>query len=60
MSLPVQHIDWTTCRRSQGQAHRLLLEPGVGMPVEPEVKAAVEARQMVRRTGRDRRAGRSR
>jgi len=44
MSLPVQAIDWMDLSGSpQGKRIGLLLDAGVGMPVEPEVKAAVEA-----------------
>jgi aspartyl-tRNA(Asn)/glutamyl-tRNA(Gln) amidotransferase subunit A len=44
MSLPVQTIDWMDLSGSpQGKRIGLLLDAGVGMPVEPEVKAAVEA-----------------
>src|SRR6185436_18495692 len=43
MSLPVQQIDWTDLAGSpKGKRVGLLLDAGVGMPVEPEVKAAVE------------------
>ena len=59
MSLPVQDIDWTNLSADlKGKRIGLLLDAGVGMPVEPEVKAAVESDgEMVRRSGRDRRAG---
>ena len=44
MSLPVQDIDWTDLSVNlRGLRIGLLLEAGVGMAVEPEVKAAVEA-----------------
>src|SRR5215212_1086401 len=44
MSLPVQDIDWTNLSADlKGKRIGLLLDAGVGMPVEPEVKAAVEA-----------------
>jgi aspartyl-tRNA(Asn)/glutamyl-tRNA(Gln) amidotransferase subunit A len=44
MSLPVQDIDWTNLGGSlKGKRIGLLLDAGVGMPVDPEVKAAVEA-----------------
>ena len=43
MSLPVQDIDWTNLQASvKGKRIGLLLDAGVGMPVDPEVKAAVE------------------
>ena len=43
MSLPVQDIDWTNLSGSvKGKRIGLLLDAGVGMPVDPEVKAAVE------------------
>ena len=43
MSLPVQDIDWMSLPGSaKGKRIGLLLDAGVGMPVEPEVKAAVE------------------
>src|SRR4051795_8434356 len=43
MSLPVQDIDWTNLSgRAKGKRIGLLLDAGVGMPVDPEVKAAVE------------------
>jgi aspartyl-tRNA(Asn)/glutamyl-tRNA(Gln) amidotransferase subunit A len=44
MSLPIQAIDWSNLAGSlKGKRIGLLLDAGVGMPVEPEVKAAVEA-----------------
>ena len=44
MSLPVQDIDWTNLSADlKGKRIGLLLDAGVGMAVEPEVKAAVEA-----------------
>jgi len=44
MSLPVQQIDWTNLTTDlKGKRIGLLLDAGVGMAVEPEVKAAVEA-----------------
>jgi aspartyl-tRNA(Asn)/glutamyl-tRNA(Gln) amidotransferase subunit A len=44
MSLPVQGIDWTNLSANlRGLRIGLLLDAGVGMAVEPEVKAAVEA-----------------
>src|SRR3954449_6128459 len=44
MSLPVQDIDWTNLGGSvKGKRIGLLLDAGTGMPVDPEVKAAVEA-----------------
>src|SRR5437764_6605409 len=44
MSLPVRDIDWTNLAgRAKGQRVGLLLDAGAGTPVEPEVKAAVEA-----------------
>ena len=44
MSLPVQDIDWMNLSADlKGKRIGLLLEAGVGIPVEPEVKAAVEA-----------------
>lgn len=44
MSLPVQDIDWMDLSGSpRGKRIGLLLDAGVGMPVEPEVKTAVEA-----------------
>jgi len=43
MSLPVQDIDWKNLSGSvKGKRIGLLLDAGVGMPVDPEVKAAVE------------------
>ncbi len=43
MSLPVQDIDWMNLPGSvKGKRIGLLLDAGVGMPVDPEVKAAVE------------------
>ena len=43
MSLPVQDIGWTNLPGSvKGKRIGLLLDAGVGMPVDPEVKAAVE------------------
>ncbi len=43
MSLPVQDIGWTNLSGSvKGKRIGLLLDAGVGMPVDPEVKAAVE------------------
>jgi aspartyl-tRNA(Asn)/glutamyl-tRNA(Gln) amidotransferase subunit A len=43
MSLPVQDIDWTNPSGSpKGKRVGLLLDAGAGIPVEPEVKAAVE------------------
>jgi len=44
MSLPPQDIDWMNLTASlKGKRIGLLLDAGAGMPVEPEVKAAVEA-----------------
>jgi len=44
MSLPAQDIDWMNPAGSvRGKRIGLLLDAGAGMPVEPEVKAAVEA-----------------
>ena len=44
MSLPAQDIDWANLSAGlKGKRIGLLLDAGVGMPVEPEVKAAVEA-----------------
>jgi aspartyl-tRNA(Asn)/glutamyl-tRNA(Gln) amidotransferase subunit A len=44
MSLPAQAIDWTNLSTSvKGKRIGLLLDAGVGMAVDPEVKAAVEA-----------------
>ena len=62
MSLPAQDIDWMNLSRPtcSGMRIGLLLDAGVGMAVEPEVKAAVESgREVLRRSGRDRRAGRA-
>jgi aspartyl-tRNA(Asn)/glutamyl-tRNA(Gln) amidotransferase subunit A len=43
MSLPVQDIEWMNLSAPvKGKRVGLLLDAGVGMPVEPEVKAAVE------------------
>jgi aspartyl-tRNA(Asn)/glutamyl-tRNA(Gln) amidotransferase subunit A len=43
MSLPVREIAWTDLSGSvKGKRVGLLLDAGAGMPVEPEVKAAVE------------------
>jgi len=43
MSLPVQDIEWMNLSGSpKGKRIGLLLDAGVGTPVEPEVKAAVE------------------
>jgi len=43
MSLPAQDIDWMNLSGSpKGKRIGLLLDAGVGMPVEPEVKSAVE------------------
>jgi len=43
MSLPAQDIDWMNPAGSvRGKRIGLLLDAGAGMPVEPEVKAAVE------------------
>src|SRR5438270_3753611 len=43
MSLPVQDIDWMDLGGStKGKRIGLLLDAGAGMPVDPEVKAAVE------------------
>jgi Asp-tRNA(Asn)/Glu-tRNA(Gln) amidotransferase A subunit family amidase len=43
MSLPVQDIAWASLSGSmKGKRIGLLLDAGAGMPVEPEVKAAVE------------------
>src|SRR3954465_12264435 len=43
MSLPVQDIEWTNVSVTlKGKRVGLLLDAGAGMPVEPEVKAAVE------------------
>src|SRR4051812_22889370 len=43
MSLPAQDIDWANLPgRAKGKRIGLLLDAGVGMPVEPEVKAAIE------------------
>ena len=59
MSLPVQDIDWTNLSGDlKGKRIGLLLDAGVGMAVEPEVKAAVEAAaKWFAGSGRDRRAG---
>ena len=44
MSLPAQQIDWLDLAGSpKGKRIGLLLDAGAGMPVEPDVKAAVEA-----------------
>ena len=44
MSLPAQDIDWMNLSvELKGKRIGLLLDAGVGIPVEPEVKAAVEA-----------------
>jgi Asp-tRNA(Asn)/Glu-tRNA(Gln) amidotransferase A subunit family amidase len=44
MSLPPQDIDWMNLSGDlKGKRIGLLLEAGAGMPVEPEVRAAVEA-----------------
>ena len=43
MSLPVHDFDWMNLWRPEGKRIGLLLEAGVGIAVEPEVKAAVEA-----------------
>jgi aspartyl-tRNA(Asn)/glutamyl-tRNA(Gln) amidotransferase subunit A len=44
MSLPAQAIDWMNLAAAlKGRRVGLLLDAGVGMPVVPEVKAAVEA-----------------
>jgi aspartyl-tRNA(Asn)/glutamyl-tRNA(Gln) amidotransferase subunit A len=44
MSLPPQELDWTApALRVQGLRIGLLLDAGVGLAVEPEVRAAVEA-----------------
>jgi len=44
MSLPAQDIDWMNLSvELKGKRIGLLLEAGVGIPVEPEVKTAVEA-----------------
>ena len=44
MSLPVQDIDWMNLSGDlKGKRIGLMLDAGVGMAVEPEVKAAVEA-----------------
>jgi aspartyl-tRNA(Asn)/glutamyl-tRNA(Gln) amidotransferase subunit A len=44
MSLPAQAIDWMNLAGAlKGRRVGLLLDAGVGMPVVPEVKAAVEA-----------------
>jgi aspartyl-tRNA(Asn)/glutamyl-tRNA(Gln) amidotransferase subunit A len=43
MSLPVQDIDWMNLSTDlKGKRVGLMLDPGVGLPVEPEVKAAAE------------------
>ena len=61
MSLPVQDIDWMNLSADlKGKRIGLLLDAGVGMAVEPEVKAAVEAAaKWFAGSGRDRRAGRA-
>src|SRR5262249_149671 len=44
MCLPYQALDWTRLEReAKGLRLGLLLEAGVGLPVEPEVGAAIEA-----------------
>ncbi|MEP6739119.1 MAG: amidase [Caldimonas sp.] len=44
MSLPAQSIEWARLDRDvQGLRIGLLLDAGVGLPVDPEVKAAVQA-----------------
>lgn len=44
MSLPAEAVDWTRLEASlHGRRIGLLLEAGVGMPVDEEVKAAIEA-----------------
>ena len=44
MSLPPQHIDWLQLERDlRGQKIGLLMDAGWGLPVEPEVRAAIEA-----------------
>ncbi len=46
MSLPYQPIAWDDCERGteflRGQRIGLLLDAGCGLPVEPEVKSAIE------------------
>ncbi len=43
MSLPVQEIDWLNLSGNpKGKRIGLLLDAGAGMPVDPEVKAAVD------------------
>ena len=43
MSLPPQTIDWHNLDREvRGLKLGLLLDAGLGLPVEPEVKAAIE------------------
>jgi aspartyl-tRNA(Asn)/glutamyl-tRNA(Gln) amidotransferase subunit A len=43
MSLPVQEIDWLNLSSSpKGKRVGLLLDAGTGMPVDPEIKTAVE------------------
>ena len=44
MSLPPQHIDWLQLERDlRGLKIGLLMDAGWGLPVEPEVRAAIEA-----------------
>ncbi|MDB6000218.1 MAG: amidase family protein 13 [Rhizobacter sp.] len=44
MSLPYQRIDWQNLQRDlSGLKIGLLMDAGCGLPVEPEVRAAVEA-----------------
>ena len=44
MSLPAQNIEWENLASSvKGKRIGLLLDAGAGMPVEPEVKSAVES-----------------
>ena len=46
MSLPAQSIDWSSCdvpvEHLRGLRIGLLLDAGCGLPVEPEVRAAIE------------------
>ena len=44
MSLPAQHIEWSCLERNlRGLKIGLLLDAGAGLPLDPEIRAAVQA-----------------
>ncbi len=60
MSLPAQSIDWQRLERDvRGLRIGLMLDAGAGLPVDPEIAAAVEPRPSASRAPAPRRAHRA-